>query len=65
MTAYRSDLYKHQQEVQQFSAEVQEKAASYKWFIENYMALMSQYSNQTVGGTPRSPEQEPQKGRKE
>ena len=53
-TEYRSALYKHQQEVAQYQAELQESMAKYKWYIEQYVALMSQYNN-AFGVAPPKP----------
>tara|TARA_R100000808_G_C2132921_1_gene141785 strand:+ start:196 stop:1227 length:1032 start_codon:yes stop_codon:yes gene_type:complete len=56
-TEYRSELYKHAQEVGQYQQEIQESLAKYKWFIEQYMALMGQY-NGALGISARREKQE-------
>tara|TARA_R100000808_G_scaffold7825_1_gene22545 strand:+ start:1524 stop:2552 length:1029 start_codon:yes stop_codon:yes gene_type:complete len=58
-TEYRSDLYKHQQEVAQYTAELQESLTEYKWYLERFAALMSQY-NTAIG--VQSPQQKQEQG---
>tara|TARA_R110000824_G_scaffold110418_1_gene258372 strand:+ start:547 stop:1815 length:1269 start_codon:yes stop_codon:yes gene_type:complete len=54
---YRSDLYKHQQEVAQFQAELQESMAKYKWYMEQSISLMNQYNN-SLGMAPPQPKEQ-------
>ena len=65
-TEYRSVLYRFQHETAQYTAEVQEEMAQYKWFIEQYMALMNQYNSQLsmMIGPQQAPEEEPKKERR-
>ena len=57
-TEYRSDLYRHQQEVAQYQAELQESMTKYKWYVEQYMSLMSQYNNAFGATAPQQPKGE-------
>jgi hypothetical protein len=57
-TEYRSALYKHQQEVAQYQAELQESMTKYKWYIEQYVALMNQYNSAFGSAAPQPREGE-------
>ena len=41
---YRSEIYKYQYDIGQYGQELQESMTKYKWFIEQYIALMNEYN---------------------
>jgi|7_EtaG_2_1085326.scaffolds.fasta_scaffold00674_7 hypothetical protein len=45
---YRSEIYKYQYDIAEYTAELQESLSKYKWFIEQYTALMNEYNQGIV-----------------
>ena len=63
-TEYRSKLFKYQHETAQYTAELQEEMTQYKWYLEQYLALMNQYNSQLsmmMGPQQQAPEEESRK----
>ena len=44
LAEYRSEIYKYQYDITEFSAALQEKYSRYKWYMEQYIALMNEYN---------------------
>tara|TARA_Y100001973_G_C5199118_1_gene336377 strand:+ start:1614 stop:2696 length:1083 start_codon:yes stop_codon:yes gene_type:complete len=46
---YRSQIYKYQYELTQYQAELQEVNVKYKWFIDQYVSFMNEYTKGITG----------------
>ena len=44
LAEYRSEIYKYQYDITEYSAVLQEKYTKYKWYTEQYVALMNEYN---------------------
>ena len=55
---YKNALEKYQGDTAAYTAEMQEKVAQYKWYIEQYAALMNQYNGSIVGRPPKQAPEE-------
>ena len=42
----------------QYTASLQEEMTEYKWYIEQYVALMNQYNSGIIGQRPKQAQEE-------
>ena len=61
---YRSEIYKYQYDIMDYSQELQEKFTKYKWFMGQYVTLMNEYNENilVMMGKKQAPKEQAPRG---